>query len=70
MKIKAEQFTTGTGRRVLTDKGLQGMGGDLGIGSTTEVHQGMVASAIYHHCRDLDNRQLDEIIEWVRLYKD
>lgn len=69
MEIKAEHFVTGTGRRVLTDDGKQGMDGDLGFGSTTEKMQGEVAAAILANCSLLDNRQLDEIIEWVRLYK-
>lgn len=68
-EIKAEQFVTGSKRRVLTDDGNQGMGGVAGVGSTTERHQGHVAAAIYANCDQLDNRQLDEIIEWVRLYK-
>lgn len=50
--------------RVLTDDGQQGMHGKQGIGSTTERHQGQVADAIYANCD-----QLNEIIEWVRLYK-
>jgi len=69
MPIKAEQFVTGYGRRVLTDDGQQGMDGKPGIGSTTETQQGHVAAAIFANCSQLDNRQLDEIIEWVRLYK-
>lgn len=54
---------------VLTDDGQQGMHGEQGVGSTTERHQCHVAGAIYANCAQLDNRQLDEIIEWVRLYK-
>lgn len=69
MEIKAEQFVTRDGWRVLTDDGQQGRGGKLGVGSTTETQQGRVAAAIYANCAQLDNRQLDEIIEWVRLYK-
>lgn len=69
MPIKAERFVTGYGRRVLTDEGQQGMDGKPGIGSTTETQQGNVAAAIFANCSQLDNRQLDEIIEWVRLYK-
>lgn len=69
MTIKAENFLTGTGRRVLTDDGQQGMSGKASVGSSTEVMQGRVAAAIYENCAPLDNRQLDEIIEWVRLYK-
>lgn len=68
-EIKAAQFVTTTGRRVLTDAGEQGMGGDEGIGSTTERLQGEVAAAIYANCGDLDNKQLDEIITWIELYK-
>lgn len=70
MQIKAEQFVTNGGRRVLTDDGQQGMGGKTGVGSTTERKQGAVAAAIYANCADLDSKQLDEIIEWVRLYRD
>ena len=40
-----------------------------GIGSTTEKHQGRVAEAIFANCAELDNDQLNEIIEWVRLYQ-
>lgn len=69
MEIKAQNFLTEQGRRVLTDEGKQGMGGKTGIGSTTEKHQGRVAEAILANCGELDNRQLNEIIEWVRLYK-
>lgn len=69
MRIKADQFVTGSGRRVLTDDGQQGMSGEANMGSSTEVMQGRVAAAIYENCGPLDNRQLDEIIEWVRLYK-
>ncbi len=68
MDIKAKQFVTHRGRRVLTDAGEQGMDGTPGVGSGTETKQGLVAAAIYAHCADLDNQQLDEIIEWVRLY--
>ncbi|EKF7056354.1 hypothetical protein OZ502_004387 [Escherichia coli] len=69
MEITADQFVTCRGRRVLTDDGQQGMDGKLGIGSSTEKTQGLVAAAIYANCADLNNQQLDEIIEWVRLYK-
>lgn len=69
MAVNAGQFVTRTGRRVLTDEGLPGMGGVEGVGSTTEKKQGKVAAAIYANCEDLDNAQLDEIIEWVRRYK-
>lgn len=69
MEIKPEQFVTGRGRRVLTDNGKQGMGGESGVGSTTEKMQGRVAESIFANCPDLDNNQLDEIISWVRLYK-
>ncbi|EFU2972283.1 hypothetical protein HUI57_004377 [Escherichia coli] len=69
LSIKAQQFVTSTGRQVLTDNGQQGMGGVAGIGSTTEKHQGRVAEAIFANCAELDNDQLNEIIEWVRLYQ-
>lgn len=69
MEIKAQQFVTSTGRQVLTDNGQQGMGGVAGIGSTTEKHQGRVVEAIFANCVELDNDQLNEIIEWVRLYQ-
>lgn len=68
MRIQASQFVTVTNDRVLTDDGDQGMRGTLGIGSSTERQQGLVAAAIYANCAGLDNRQLDEIIEWIRLY--
>lgn len=55
MEIKAQQFVTSTGRQVLTDNRQQGMGG--------------VAEAIFANCAELDNDQLNEIIEWVRLYQ-
>lgn len=69
MEIKAEHFVTGCNERVLTDDGEQGMRGVAGIGSTTERQQGHVAAAIFANCSKLDNDQLDEIIEWVRLYR-
>lgn len=69
MEIKAAQFVTSRGRRVLTDNGQQGMGGKAGVGSTTEKMQGQVAEAIFANCADLDNNQLDEIISWVLLYR-
>lgn len=69
MTIQANQFVTGSNDRVLTGDGQQGMHGKLGIGSTTERQQGQVAAAIYANCAQLNSRQLDEIIEWVRLYK-
>ena len=69
MDITANQFVTSANERVLTDEGQQGMHGKQGVGSTTERHQGQVAAAIYANCAQLDNRQLDEIIEWVCLYK-
>lgn len=40
MEIKASQFVTSSGRRVLTDDGIQGMGGEAGVGSTTEKKPG------------------------------
>ncbi|MBJ6678554.1 hypothetical protein JDA23_23895, partial [Escherichia coli] len=45
MEVKADQFVTSTGRRVLTDDGQPGMGGIPGIGSSTEKMQGQVAAA-------------------------
>lgn len=45
------------------------MGADLGVGSSTEKQQGQVAASIFANCSELDNQQLDEIIDWVRLYK-
>ncbi|EPE4165739.1 MULTISPECIES: hypothetical protein [Yersinia] len=69
MQIKAEQFVTHSGRRVLTDEGHQGMDGKPSVGSTTEKKQGLVAAAIFANCTDLDSKQLDEIIEWVCLFK-
>lgn len=67
--IQPQHFVTGSGESVLTDDGQQGMRGAHGIGSTTERRQGQVAAAIFANCAHLDNQQLDEIIEWVRLYK-
>ncbi|RMO33520.1 hypothetical protein ALQ42_200078 [Pseudomonas savastanoi pv. glycinea] len=69
MDIQPNQFLTSTNERVLTDDGQQGMRGKEGIGSSTERHQGHVAAAIYANCGQLDNRQLEAIIEWVRSYK-
>lgn len=69
MGIQADQFVTASNERVLTDDGQQGMRGKVGVGSTSERSQGHVAAAIFGNCAELDNRQLDEIIEWVRLYK-
>lgn len=45
------------------------MRGKTGIGSSTERHQGHVAAAIYANCAELDNRQLEEVVEWVGRYK-
>ncbi len=39
------------------------------MGSTTEKMQGRVAEAIFANCADLNDNQLDEIINWIRLYK-
>lgn len=69
MEVKAAQFVTSRGRRVLTDNGQQGMGGEAGVGSTTEKMQGRVAEAVFTNCAYLDNNQLDEIINWVQLYR-
>ncbi|MEE4719030.1 hypothetical protein V2K69_23190 [Pseudomonas alliivorans] len=69
MGIQPNQFLTSANDRVLTDDGQPGMRGKEGVGSSTELHQGHVAAAIYANCAPLINRQLDEIIEWVRLYK-
>ncbi|HBB6718615.1 TPA: hypothetical protein OL683_004489 [Citrobacter freundii] len=69
MGIEATQFVTSSGRQVLTNDGQQGMGGKSGLGSTTEKMQGRVAEAIFANCADLNDSQLDEIINWVRLYK-
>ena len=69
MEIQAKQFVTTANERVLTDDGQQGMRGAPGVGSKTERHQGQVAAAIFANCAHLDNLQLDEIIEWIRLYK-
>lgn len=43
--------------------------GKSGVGSTTEKMQGRVAEAIFANCADLNDNQLDEIINWIRLYK-
>lgn len=69
MEVKADQFVTSTGRRVLTDDGQLGMGGIPGIGSSTEKMQGQVAAAIFANCPALNNDQLDQIINWVQQYK-
>lgn len=69
MGIEATQFVISSGRQVLTNDGQQGMGGKSGLGSTTEKMQGRVAEAIFANCADLNDSQLDEIINWVRLYK-
>ncbi|EBS1368537.1 hypothetical protein RZP94_22645 [Citrobacter freundii] len=52
-----------------SNDGQQGIGGKSGLGSTTEKMQGRVAEAIFANCADLNDSQLDEIINWVRLYK-
>ena len=67
---KASAFFDRYGRRVLTDDGKPGMDGVEGLGSTTECMKSNVAAAIFANCSQLDNKQLDEIIEWVKLYKD
>ncbi len=69
MTIKPSQFVTTADRRVLTDSGVPGMDGREGIGSSTEQRQARIAAAIFANAEILDERQLDEIIEWVRLYK-
>lgn len=69
MEIKAQQLVTTDQRRVLADDGQPGMDGKAGMGSTTERHQGQIAAAIFANAAQLDERQLDEVIEWVRLYK-
>ncbi len=69
MSIEAKKFLTGSGRRVLTNDGIQGMGGVAGVGSSTEKMQGYVAEAVFENCGQLDNQQLDDIISWIQLYK-
>ncbi|EPM7414057.1 hypothetical protein ACUGDQ_003938 [Klebsiella pneumoniae] len=69
MSIEAKQFLTGSGRRVLTNEGRQGMGGVAGVGSSTEKMLGYVAEAVFENCGQLDNQQLDDIISWIQLYK-
>jgi hypothetical protein len=65
----ASAFVDRYNRRVLTDDGKPGMDGVEGVGSTTECMKNNVAAAIFANCSQLDNRQLDEIIAWVNLYK-
>lgn len=67
--IEPSDFVTSEKRRVLTDAGLPGRDGREGVGSTTEQQQGRIAAAIFANAGELDTRQLDEVIEWVRLYK-
>ncbi|HDH7849023.1 MULTISPECIES: hypothetical protein [Klebsiella] len=69
MSIEAKQFLTGSGRRVLTDDGKQGMGAVAGVGSSTEKMQGYVAAAVFENCGQLNNQQLDDIISWIQLFK-
>ena len=65
----ASDFIDRYNRRVLTDDGRPGMDGKEGVGSTTECMKNNVAAAIYANCSLLDNKQLDEIISWVNLYR-
>lgn len=44
-------------------------GGAPGLGSPTDLHQSQVVTVIFASCVDLDIRLLDEIVEWVRIYK-
>jgi hypothetical protein len=53
MNIEAKQFLTGSGRRVLTNEGRQGMGGVAGVGSSTEKMLGYVAEAVFENCGQL-----------------
>lgn len=69
MDIKASQFVNVDGRRVLTDDGQPGMDGRADIGSTTELHLGAIASAIFANAARLDDRQLGAIVEWISLYR-
>ncbi len=68
-KPVAADFIDRYNRRVLTDDGKPGMDGVEGVGSTTECRKNNVAAAIYANCGQLDNKQLDEIISWVNLYR-
>ncbi|CAN7793016.1 hypothetical protein LJR034_009290 [Caballeronia sp. LjRoot34] len=65
----ASDFIDRYNRRVLTDDGKPGMDGTEGVGSTTECMKNNVAAAIYANCSQLDDKQLDEIISWVNLYR-
>ena len=69
MKPDASQFVDRYGRQVLTDAGAPGMDGKDDTGSTTECLRNNVAAAIFANCSQLDNAQLDEIIEWIKLYR-
>ena len=54
MNIEAKQFLNGSGRRVLTNEGRQGMGGVAGVGSSTEKMLGYVAEAVFENCGQLE----------------
>ena len=68
-EYRSKAVFTGSGRRVLTDYGRQGMGSVDGVGSSTEKMLGYVAEAVFENCGQLDNQQLDDIISWIQLYK-
>lgn len=66
---KATQFVNFDGRRVLDNRGLRGMDGTPGLGSDTEIRVGRVAEEIFKHAPFLDNRQLDDLLKWLAMYK-
>lgn len=69
MSVKTSDFVTTEQRRVLTDDGVQGIDGKEGVGSSTERSQGKIAAAIYANASELDERQIEDLVSWLRLYK-
>ena len=69
MNIEAKQFLTGSGRRVLTNEGRQGMGGVAGVVDSSDTQVGYVGGAVGEACGRLDRVQVVGCSGWIQLYK-
>jgi hypothetical protein len=65
-----EDFVNCDGRRVLDEKGQQGIDGVTGLGSSTEVRCGLILQALVEHAPHLADFQLDDLAGWVRQIRD
>jgi hypothetical protein len=65
-QFKPDEFVNCDGRRVLDDNGNQGIDGVTGLGSSTEVHCGLILEALFKHSPYLSDRQIDDVMGWCR----